>query len=1273
MFKRFLKILLLAFVGFILLLVVVAGATQTRRFKSWLRDEIVQQSADLINGKLGLGRIEGNLVSDFIFHDLCIVLENDTVLYVPKVEVGLSPLELLNRNILVTNLVFQTPAVAVKQRPDSSWNVAHLFKSTAAQNSTESWRLALQNVQIHNGALALAPLDTAQKLWPRRIDSLSTNLRLEFAESRLMVMLRNLQLTSLTPSIELDSLTAQIAWGGDSVQIKNFKLRSQRSRLTGEILLRHLARPFYDVTLNAAPLHLNDLRAFFKSLPVSGPTQGSLRVMGEAQNVRTTFDLQHVDGRVTGNGRLWFDGNASRYDVDATFRELNLTPYWREASSPTKLNFNLKLTGAGLIMDKLNANLSVQLEPSRVLGRELSALSLTAVAANQQIDTKLALTAPAGELEFSGKLRDPLRAQQFEFNAAARHLNLAKVLQNDTLDSDLSFNLVGAGQHFDNPRRNLTGQLQIGSSRIRAVALENAFCRFKALGPDLQLDTLHVASSIGSIFVGGNFSLRYANNFRFRAELGEVAWIKRAMDADTLRAGGVFTGSASGPLDSLAVFSQFDLQKVKYNRTFMERLAGTLTFRRVGAEGSGFIVARSNKMTMGVVPVDSVKATVYYDFIRAQLLANFWQGEKNTGEVEGAYTYGEIGRFDLTRCTLNILGQVWRTPQNHAMWIGVGDDDYDLHDCVLASDNQRFSIDGRLSYGGAENLQFQLDGVAVAALAAIIRNGNEATLNNVSGILSGAGHLTGTAAAPVLRGNLQWDNGRVADFAFEKWAADFGYNEEKFSWNFKLNQTPERFLRGDGFLPMNLSLNNTGKILYRERPMRIQASTQDIDLAFLQTLTNRVRQVQGKIVFDLNLENTWAAPRPNGVFRILDGAFAVPEYGANYNEVQVTVSIDSSTVRLVEFNLRSDKGALGISGKVNRTLTAITEANATLTASDLLMVRNRNMELRLDANITGDGDAEGPRYRGDITVERSRFFLPAFQQRSVIQLNETMADTARREVAMKTDTPLQRWLQKLRGEVKINIPRNTWLRGPELNAEISGTLDFIQEGLTKFSLFGTLNILRGNYELYSGKKFDIENGLITFEGDLQTPQFELTAKHVFRALGGDREKKTLEVKISGDLNNPKIEFQRDNLALDSKESLEGKDALANLLFGVDFNQLLPGQRKSLENEAGGENGAFSAAAVGLVSGLVSQELTRELGRSLNLDLIEFQSGENLTQSSVLVGKYLTDDVFLSFGQEPEGRVVSLEWELLKFLFLQAAHGGEENRKTGFDLIWKWDW
>jgi translocation and assembly module TamB len=1181
--------------------------------------------------------------------------------------------------VLVTTLIFQSPYLFLKQRPDSSWNVAHLIKSTPEQSSALLWRIALQNVQIRNGALALAPLDTSQKLLPRRIESLSTNLRLDYAEPRVNVILRNLQLTALNPPLQLDSLAAQVFWGGDSLQIKNLRLRSEHSRLTGQILLRHLARPIYDVNLSCAPLHLTDLHALFKKFPVTGPVQGSLHTFGDAQNVRTAFDLQHDDGRAAGNFWMFFDSTTTSYEVEATVRELNLTPYWRGAPGATQLNFAIKLAGSGLTPADLNAALSMQLDSSLVLGRSVSTLRLTAEAANQQIKTKLTANSPIGELELSGKLIDPRHEQRFELNAEARHLNVAKLFQNDTLDSDVSFHVAGSGQHFDAARRKFSGWLQMGASRVPSVLIDNAYCRFNVSGADLQLDTLHVASSVGNIHAGGYLSLNYTNNFRFRAELGDLAWIKSAVDADTLRARGVFSGSAIGPFDSLAVFSRFNLQKVKYNRTFIDRLAGTLTFRRTGNDGGGFILARGTKMMLGLVPADSMKASVYYDLTRAQLFANFWQGEKNTGEIEGDYTYGEIGRFDVARCEINLFGQVWRTPQNRAMWIDVGDDDYDFHDCVLASANQRFHLDGRLSYIGAEDLRFTFENIDVATLVAVARNGNAAASTSIGGSLNGQGHLTGTAEAPILSGELRWNNGRVADFAFEKWEANFGYAGEKFSWVFKLHQTQDRFLSGDGFLPMNLALNpaSRDKILYRERPMRIQASTTDIDLAFLQTLTNRVQQVQGKLVFDIKMENTPAVPHPTGVLRILDGAFSVPEHDANYNDVQLTLSIDSAAVKLVEFRLHSDKGELGITGQVNRTQTAITNATARLTAKDFLVVRNRDMELRLDANITGDGDAEGPSYRGDITVERSRFFLPALQQRAVIQLNETeekaiVADTLRRTVSIAAETPVQRWLQKLRGEVKIDIPRNTWLRGPELNAEISGALDFVQESLTKFSLFGTLNIIRGTYELY-GKKFDIEKGQINFEGKPDLPKVELVAQHVFRSALGDREKKNLEVKISGELNNPKIEFLRDNQALDTKETLDGKDALANLLFGVDFNQLLPGQRKSLENEADAENDAFSAAARGLVSGLVSQELARSLGRSLNLDLIEFQSGEDITKSSVLVGKYLTDNLFLSFGHEPEGRVVSLEWELMKFLFLQAAHGGEENRKTGFDLIWKLDW
>jgi translocation and assembly module TamB len=1272
MLRRLVKFFLIAFAAFVLMLVLVAGLTQTRRFKSWLRDKIEQQAGKLLNGKLHLGRIEGNLISNFSFRDLFIELESDTLLYVANIEVGLSPFDLLKQQVLVTNLIFQSPFLDIKQRPDSTWNVAHLTKPDSNQTNTRLWRIALQNLEIKDGAVTLAPLDTLHQFLPRRLKNISTSLRLDYTAPRLNVMLHNLRLTSVNPSLQLDSLAAQVFWGGDSLRIKNLMLRSKNSRLTGQILLRRLARPIFDAELYGAPWHLVDLRSFFPSFPVTGPVHGMMHALGDAQNVRTTFSLAHADGRAEGNFFVWFDSITTYYNLEAAVRALNLKPYLPPDQDMSRLNFDLKLDGSGLTLDDLNAKLSLNLDSSRVFGRDISQLRLTANAREKQIQTNLLASSPAGELGLSGKLIDPLGQQVFEFNAEARQFNLAKLFQNDTLDSDVTFHLAASGRHFDDARRTMDGWLRLSPSRLPAILLDYAYCQFHIRGTDLQLDTLYVDSSIGAIQAGGVLSLHYANNFRFRAELGDLAWIKNAIEADTLRASGVFSGSAIGPIDSLTVFSRFDLKKVKYNRTKIEQLTGTLSFHRAGENGGGFIRMRADEMMMGLVPVDSSVASVYYDLDRAQIIANFWQGEKNTGVLEGIYTYGEIGRFDVARAEFNLLGQTWRTPPGQDMWVDVSDEDFDFHKCLLTYNNQRIYIDGRLSYDGAEDLHFKIEDVDIAAMLA--RNGRASSKNGVTGILDGELFLTGTAESPILRGSAKWNNGRVADFVFEKWEADFGYKNESLSWKFQLYQNQSRSLTGEGYLPMNLSLNNNGNILYHDRPIRIQAGTAGIDLAFLQTLTDRVKQVQGTLVFDIKLENTLQRPHSKGIVRIVNGAFSVPEFNVFYNDVQLTVSIDTAVVKLVDLRIQNDKGALRIDGQLNRTQNEITDANASLTAKDFLLVRNRDMELRLDANIKGSGDAQGPRYRGDLTIQRSRFFLPAFQQRAVIELSEPKTETSSPDSMRLTaassggNTPDQRWLQKLRGELKINIPRNSWLRGPELNAEISGALDFIQEGTAKFSLFGTLNIIRGTYELY-GKKFDIDNGRINFEGDLQKPQFELTAKHVFRAATGDRDKRNLEVTISGELSNPKIEFRENGVTLDEK------DALANLIFGVNFDQLLYDQRRGLESQAGNEASMLSSAARGLISGLVSQELAKSLGRSLNLDLIEFQSGDDIAKSSVLVGKYLTDNLFLSFSQEPEpeGRVVSLEWELLKFLFLQAAHGGDKNRKTGFDLIWKLDW
>jgi translocation and assembly module TamB len=76
-----------------------------------------------------------------------------------------------------------------------------------------------------------------------------------------------------------------------------------------------------------------------------------------------------------------------------------------------------------------------------------------------------------------------------------------------------------------------------------------------------------------------------------------------------------------------------------------------------------------------------------------------------------------------------------------------------------------------------------------------------------------------------------------------------------------------------------------------------------------------------------------------------------------------------------------------------------------------------------------------------------------------------------------------------------------------------------------------------------------------------------------------------------------------------------------------------------------------------------------------VDYIEFNSSGNFDNASLEVGKYITNDLFVSYeqriGQSNEDDLsdyeVKLEYEVFRFLFLQLNNS---DRDSGFDVIFK---
>ena len=194
-----------------------------------------------------------------------------------------------------------------------------------------------------------------------------------------------------------------------------------------------------------------------------------------------------------------------------------------------------------------------------------------------------------------------------------------------------------------------------------------------------------------------------------------------------------------------------------------------------------------------------------------------------------------------------------------------------------------------------------------------------------------------------------------------------------------------------------------------------------------------------------------------------------------------------------------------------------------------------------------------------------------------------------------------------------------------------------------------------------GKYFQVKTGRISFEGGEKiNPEILLEAEYEFRS--SSREKKALKVSITGKPDNPIIKFTVDNRELNEGE------AISLILFGQMPDQLLYGEK----SDSGGDGGT------GLGSSLLSYQLSKTLGETLDIDYIEVKSEDNWNSASVYVGKYVTNDLFLSyqrgFGDNQYNNTnveeITMEYELHKYFYLQLIQG--DTNTSGYDLIFKID-
>ena len=1276
--RTYSRYLLRVLAGLVAVLLLIAFISQTGMFRNWLKQVLVDQANTRLNGRLSIEALEGNLLTSISLQGLTLsTMENDTIVHLPELSLRIQPGLLLRNTVSIELLAMKRPVVFLRQRADSSWNISAVIKETGQETqdtpAPSNWTLNIANTELIDGSLVLKRLNSSGPV-PDSVRNINAMLSLRYSQDGSDVELRNLSILTANPDFTIDRLGFHLTYQDSLIRIDDLLMQAGNSRLKGSVLANP-GKALLALDLTASPLDLEDIHTFFPQFHAKGHYSVALTARHEQDSLHLVFTLEDEQQQLSLQGfAADLSSTSVRYGAAMHFSNVLPVKWLPEWPAADRFSGSLQLSGSGFSPDSAMSTVVISIDSCVVFGRESGAGYLTAGIGSSNVRASLSLRGGYGALNSQLAINDLRQKQAFHLQVDGRNLDMAPLLADESLKTNLTFSLDTEGTGFDPGQMTGGIAFHMAPGTALGAQIDTIFAAAAIDRGRISIDTLHVRSPLASVYIAGKVALSAENDLRFHGSLGDLRWVQQQISADTLHARGTFAGFISGTKDSLFSRISADLHDLRFDSLQVDSLHSSWqqSITTQHQHGGGFLAARG--FVYGSARIDSVQVeAVQRDSVYS---ADFALGRTDSIAAGGGITYiaGAKPTITLSGMHLRIRSLHWRSPEQPAV-IAFSDSATVIDNLRLqSSGEQSLSLSGSLAKKGRQQLAFAAHKVRLQPIAQLLGLRKE-----IAGTLDVAAHFSGTAQAPLLSGSFSITDGQVMEFTYKRWQGTFDYQDERLSWKFNLLGDKERELTGDGYLPIMLQAGADSLVDF-QRPIRIHLITGangGFDLSFLQTMTDQFRNISGEFSTNLLISNTLENPWPVGNIRIYNGKFDFPRYGARYRNILITLQVDTSRIDVRQFKIGGVRGDLRLNGVINYDETGIRSAELVAKAQNFVAAKNRDFEVMIDGEARLSGPLEQPRFGGTLNIKRSTFYIPAFEDNRYIELEQLQpllaqatldtlseAEIHRREQQAGADEPVSDYYKNLRGELKIIIPRNTWLRGPEMNVEIAGELDIVKQSEEFDMPFGSIQVIRGTYELY-GRRFKIKSGSFTFDGGEEIdPLIDIEAEYVFR--DAYRNSSTMQVHITGRAYKPAVRFYLNDIEIAEVE------AASYIIFGRNIEDLSQNERETLSGSSSNESNAFS-----LLTQLGAAQLSKTIGKRLNLDVIEFQGREESGASSILVGRYLTNNIFISVQQQLDSRqwhylwnaTATMEIEVMRNLLLQLTKGNTETT-TGFDLIWK---
>jgi len=404
-----------------------------------------------------------------------------------------------------------------------------------------------------------------------------------------------------------------------------------------------------------------------------------------------------------------------------------------------------------------------------------------------------------------------------------------------------------------------------------------------------------------------------------------------------------------------------------------------------------------------------------------------------------------------------------------------------------------------------------------------------------------------------------------------------------------------------------------------------------------------VEETRGLVEFDMEASGSWQEPLWRGQARLSGAGAYVPAAGLRLDDAKATVDWFGDRVDLASLSIRSGDGVLTGRGKVWFRGDGTPRYEGSLKGERFPVVHLPELRLWASPDLHFSGSPSQVAVRGRIDVPEA--LIQPRDNKGVVRPSRDALVIDRPRRAPGGDH------LALDAVLTVALEEKVQVKALGLTGRLRGEAVLKADSLENIRLNGQVAMSDGSYERY-GVNLRISRCLAVFKDEpIERGSLDILASKTIQ--DGNRGDVEAGVMITGSVSNPHVRLY-------GRPAMSDRDVISYLVVGRSYR----------EDAGGGQKEQMAQWAAAVLAGSSSSSLTRQIQDRLGIDRIGIESDSTgeISRSLITVGKFLSPDLYVSFGRSLFGEdyYISTRYSFLKNWQIESRVG----MQSGADIYYR---